>query len=80
MNIEHPTSNIERRRMNSVSLKKSEQACLANLATQAKGELTVRCNSEQYSGFCFFKKEKAQRNQYWTFDVERSMFDVQSVL
>jgi hypothetical protein len=25
-----------------------------------------------------FKIEKAQRHQYWTFDVGRSMFDVQS--
>jgi len=29
--------------------------------------------------FACFKIDKAQRQQYWTFDVGRSMFDVQSV-
>jgi hypothetical protein len=29
--------------------------------------------------FACFKIDKAQRHQYWTFDVRRSMFDVQSV-
>ena len=31
-------------------------------------------------GSVYFKIDKAQRHQYWTFDVGRSMFDVQSVL
>jgi hypothetical protein len=31
----------------------------------------------QYSAARLFKMDKAKRHQYWTFDVERSMFDVQ---
>jgi len=32
------------------------------------------------SGLLIYKNDKAQRHPYWTFDVERSMFDVHQFL
>jgi len=34
----------------------------------------------EFSVFSILKNDKAQRHPYWTFDVERSMFDVHQFL
>jgi len=44
-----------------------------------KANLPLKNSSDQYSGVRFFKIDKAQRHPYWTFDVGRSMFDVQGL-
>ena len=58
---------------NSVNLKKIEQH-----AAQAPA-LHERIYPLKFSGSPVLKLDKAQRHQYSTFDVGRSMFDVQSV-
>jgi hypothetical protein len=38
--------------------------------------IDLRNYQDQRRPFFLFKIDKAQRHQYWTFDVERSMFNV----
>ena len=73
MNIEHRTLNVQHRIMYSVNLKK-------DLATRGASACTARTKPLfDILRFACFKIDKAQRHQYSTFDVGRSMFDVQSV-
>ena len=69
MNIEHRTLNVQHRIMYSVNLKKDRDGLLREVATKAGSESTPR-NS---AGPAFYKIDKAQRLQYSTFDVRRSM-------
>ncbi len=73
MNIEHRTLNVQRRIMYSVNLKKDRDGLLREVATKARSESTLR----NFAVPAFYKIDKAQRLQYSTFDVGRSMFDVQ---
>ena len=78
--IEHRTSNIERPTSNDVFCqfkKKTEQHAVPALHERIY-PLKLVC-LRKILRFACFKNDKAQRHQYWTFDVGRSMFDVQSV-
>ena len=66
MNVEHRTLNVQHRIMNSINLKKTEQS-----------KLTLRNPAVRCSALVCFKIDKAQRHQYSTFNVGRSMLDVQ---
>ena len=74
---EHRTSNIERSTSNNVFchfiIKLSKPTSLNRLRRSKVG-----LPFENMPMVCY-KIAKAQRNQYWMFDVGRSMFDVQSV-
>jgi hypothetical protein len=70
--------------MYSVNLKKTEQHAARVPALHERIYPTKFDSAELVAGCgsvfcCLFYIDKAQRHQYWTFDVERSMFDVQSV-
>ena len=80
MNVEHRTSNVQHRIMYSVNLKKDG----ASLVLRMKGLrrpgviLPFEILWSSILLFSRFKIDKAQRHQYSTFDVGRSMFNVQS--
>ena len=91
LNIEHRTLNVQHRIRYSVNLRKgwttcgaSARAVRANLPLETC--LPLEDCSDQYSAnfrsrlrrdSLVLKLGKAKRHQYWTFDVGRSMFDVQ---
>jgi len=56
------------------SLRVFRQGRTINLKRLSKAKLPF-----EILRFACFKIDKAQRHQYWTFDVGRSMFDVKSV-
>ena len=71
---ERRTLNVQHRIMYSVNLKKAEQAYSAKWLRRPGANLLF-----EFLRFACFKIDKAQRHQYSTFDVGRSMFDVQYV-
>jgi len=80
MNIEHRTSNIERPTSNNVFCqfkKKTEQHAAQAPALHERIYPSKLVCLRKILRFACFKIDKAQRHQYWTFDVGRSMFDVQ---
>jgi len=69
-NVEHRTLNVHHRILYSVIKKKIGRAnCLSKFYFLQITALAL---------FVFIKLGNAQRHRYWMFDVERSMFDVQS--
>jgi hypothetical protein len=74
LNVERPTSNIESAKI--IKYRTIHDMCVA----RAKSPFEILSAGKfEILRFAFFNKDKAQRHQYWTFDVGRSMFDVQSV-
>ena len=80
MNIEHRTSNVQHRIMYSVNLNKDGASLLRRTKGLRRPGVSLPFEILWFSILLFsrFKIDKAQRHQYSTFDVGRSMFDVQS--
>jgi len=74
---EHRTSNIERPTSNNVFCqfkKRLNKTTSPDWLRRPRANLLI-----EILRFACFKIDKAERHQYWTFDVGCSMFDVQSV-
>ena len=69
MNVEHRTSNVEQRIMYSTIYNKDKATRPPRLSEQTKGR---RALSTARDG-------GQERLSHWTFDVKRSMFDVQII-
>ena len=78
MNVEHRTLNVQRRIMYSINLIKD---CVSLLRPRGYEGRERIYNSNfvrrRILRFACYKIDKAKRHQYSTFDVGRSMFDVQ---
>ena len=69
LNVEHRTPNVEHRIRNFVNLKKLPSRAKHSSGTYLPWRIQLSC-------FSFSSIDKAQRHQYWTFDVRCLLFSI----